>query len=77
VVAAAAVAAGRDPAAIGMEGQVLAATREPALLARHAAKWEGAGATHLSVNTMGAGCTSVDQHIAAITAAAEVLVTPS
>jgi len=76
VVAAAAAAAGRVPAAIGMEGQVLAATRDPGLLDRHAAKWAGAGATHLSVNTMGAGCTSVDDHIAAISAAAEVLVAP-
>ncbi|MGP8060468.1 MAG: LLM class F420-dependent oxidoreductase [Acidimicrobiales bacterium] len=74
VVATAATAAGRDPAAIGMEGQVLASTRDPERLARHAAKWEGAGATHLSVNTMDAGCSTVDEHIAAITSVSEVLV---
>lgn len=74
VIAEAATAAGRDPAAIGMEGQVLAATTNPGLLARHAAKWRGAGASHLSVNTMGSGCTSVDEHIAALAAAAEVLI---
>lgn len=74
VIAEAATTAGRDPADIGMEGQVLASTRDPDLLSRHAAKWEGAGATHLSVNTMASGCSSVDDHIAAITSVAEVLI---
>jgi hypothetical protein len=31
------------------------------------------GATHLSVNTMGAGLDSVDAHLEALTTAAEVL----
>jgi hypothetical protein len=29
-------------------------------------RWRAAGATHLSINTMGAGLPSVDDHIAAL-----------
>jgi hypothetical protein len=29
-------------------------------------RWRAAGATHLSINTMGAGLTSVDDHLAAL-----------
>jgi hypothetical protein len=36
-------------------------------------KWRDAGATHLAVNTMGAGFESVDGHLAALAAAPEVL----
>jgi hypothetical protein len=34
-------------------------------------QWQDAGATHLSVNTMGAGLTTVDDHLTALTTAAE------
>ena len=34
-------------------------------------QWQQAGATHLSVNTMGAGLKSVDDHLAALATAAE------
>jgi len=65
--------AGRDPKAIGMEGQVQWATRDLDRLRRQAAHWEDAGATHLSVNTMDSGCTGVDDHIAALVAMAGAL----
>jgi hypothetical protein len=36
-------------------------------------QWNDAGATHLSINTMGAGLVSVDDHLAALAATAEEL----
>jgi probable F420-dependent oxidoreductase len=65
--------AGRDPAEIQFEGRVDYATRDLDRIATHAQRWREAGATHLSVNTMAAGCAGVDEHIAAITAIAGVL----
>lgn len=57
---------GRDPASIGMEGRV-SWTKEglPALVDR-VGRWRDAGATHLSVNTMGAGLGGADGHLAAL-----------
>jgi probable F420-dependent oxidoreductase len=72
VVEQAAREAGRDPAAIGMEGR--ASWRgDPGKLAEQAAAWRDAGATHLSVNTMGAGLRAVDDHLRALEAAAEIV----
>jgi len=66
----AARAAGRDPAALGMEGRVSVAAGSPdaALdkLLDHAGRWRRAGASHLSVNTMGAGLGGVDGHLRAL-----------
>jgi len=73
IVDAAATAAGRDPAALGMEGRLEWSTGDPERLARHAAKWRDAGVTHLSVNTMGAGCASVDDHVAGLAVMAPIL----
>jgi len=73
IVDAAAIEAGRDPAAIGMEGR---ATWGPSGLDTtidEVGRWSGAGATHLSINTMGAGFGSVDEHLAALAAAAKGL----
>jgi probable F420-dependent oxidoreductase len=61
-VARGAAEAGRDPAAIGMEARVSWTGDDDDAAARIAA-WAEAGATHLSVNTMGAGLTSVDEHL--------------
>jgi probable F420-dependent oxidoreductase len=72
VVEQAAVAAGRDPARIGMEGRV-SWRGSPEKLAEHAAAWRDAGATHMSLNTMGAGLGAVDNHLSVLEAAAEVL----
>jgi probable F420-dependent oxidoreductase len=77
IVAQSAAAAGRDPAAIGMEGRV-SWKGDPAQLADQASRWEQAGASHLSVNTMGAGLPTVDAHLTALEQAAAALgLTPS
>ena len=46
---------------------------DPAKLAEHAATWRQAGATHLSVNTMGAGLRTVDDHLRVLETAAGIL----
>lgn len=61
----AAEAAGRDPATIGIEPQVRLGD-DVAADVELAHRWIEAGATHLSVNTMGLGYDTVDQHIEAI-----------
>jgi probable F420-dependent oxidoreductase len=72
VVERAAAEAGRDPASLGMEGR--ASWRDdPGKLAEHAATWREAGATHLSVNTMGAGLRTVDDHLSVLETAAGIL----
>jgi probable F420-dependent oxidoreductase len=71
-VAGAAREAGRDPAALGMEGRV-SWRGDAGRLAGQAARWREAGATHLSVNTMGAGLAGLDDHLAALTAASGAL----
>ena len=68
----AAVEAGRDPALLGMEGRVSWRDSQEKL-AEHAGSWRDAGASHISVNTMGSGLRTVDEHLAALEAAAEVL----
>jgi probable F420-dependent oxidoreductase len=68
----AAVEAGRDPGRIGMEGRV-SWRGQPEEIADHAQRWRAAGATHLSVNTMGTGLASADDHLAALASVAEAL----
>ncbi|MBI2997807.1 MAG: LLM class F420-dependent oxidoreductase [Deltaproteobacteria bacterium] len=58
--------AGRDPAAIGIEGRVLFADSSPEDWVKVVAKWKELGATHISVNTMKAGLVSPSAHIDAI-----------
>ncbi len=72
IVNAAAREAGRDPAQLGMEGRV-SWRRDATKLAEQAGRWREAGATHLAVNTMGAGLGAVDGHLDALTRAAEAL----
>jgi probable F420-dependent oxidoreductase len=73
IVEQAAVEAGRDPAELGMEGRVSWSERGPDEVTRRVGKWRDAGATHVSVNTMGAGLASVDDHLAALAVVAEAL----
>jgi probable F420-dependent oxidoreductase len=74
IVERAATDAGRDPSAIGMEGRISWDDRgQGDRLADHAGRWRDAGATHLSVNTMGAGLQGVDGHLDALTRGAEAL----
>ena len=70
IVAEAAAEAGRDPASLGMEGR-LRWQQDPDKLAAAMRQWQDADATHLSVNTMGAGLKTVDDHLAALATAAE------
>ena len=72
VVEQAAAEAGRDPAGLGMEGRV-SWRDNPGKLAEHAATWREVGATHLSVNTMGAGLRTVDDHLRVLETAAAIL----
>jgi probable F420-dependent oxidoreductase len=67
-----AVEAGRDPATIGMDGRV-SWTGDADRFVDHVGRWRKAGASHLSVNTMNTGLTTVDQHLAAIERTAEAL----
>ncbi len=74
IVDASAKEAGRDPSAIGMEGRISwTADGQEAKVATHAERWREAGASHLSLNTMGAGLGAVDAHIAALRRSAEAL----
>jgi probable F420-dependent oxidoreductase len=72
IVEQAAVEAGRDPASIGMEGRVTWSGDDDAL-ARNVAAWADAGASHVSINTMGAGLASVDDHLTVLSRVAESL----
>ena len=62
----AAVNAGRDPKAIGIEGRVSLATDDQSDWGKIGASWDEIGATHFSINTMKAGLKGPDQHIEAI-----------
>jgi probable F420-dependent oxidoreductase len=69
VIAGSAEGAGRDPAAIGMEGRVDAAGDADDTV-RQIERWRAEGATHVSINTMSAGFVSVGDHLAALEAVA-------
>jgi probable F420-dependent oxidoreductase len=68
--------AGRDPAALGMEGRASWHGSADGVVAR-AEQWRAAGATHLSINTMKAGLRSVDDHLAALESVAAALALPA
>jgi probable F420-dependent oxidoreductase len=73
MVEAGAAGAGRDIASLGMEGRVSWGDGGIERLVDHVERWRDAGATHLSVNTMGAGFASVDQHLVALETTAAAL----
>ena len=66
VIAQGAREAGRDPADIAFEGRIEWATGDLDKMAQHAERWRAAGASSLSVNTMGARLDGVDAHITAM-----------
>jgi probable F420-dependent oxidoreductase len=72
IVAQSAIAAGRDPSTIGMEGRINW-RGDQQQVADELARWSAAGATHVSLNTMGAGLRTVDEHLAALAAVAETV----
>jgi len=58
--------AGRDPAALGLEGRVNLAGTTPDDWKKAVQGWEAVGATHLSVSTSGKAFQSPKEHLAAI-----------
>lgn len=58
--------AGRDPNTIGIEARVSITEGSLDELARLTKQWQNLGATHISINTMGAGFKSPGEHIEAI-----------
>jgi probable F420-dependent oxidoreductase len=70
VVEQAAAEAGRDPARLGMDGRLVWRDDRESVAAE-LRQWQDAGATHVSINTMGAGLKSADDHLAALAAAIE------
>lgn len=58
--------AGRNPAAIGIEGRISAANRPTEEWLNEISAWKNLGATHLSINTMKAGFATPAAHIEAI-----------
>lgn len=75
VVRAAAEAAGRDPASLGMEGRVRLSRGVDAAVEQVAA-WRAAGATHVAIDSMGIGAGGIDRHLAALAEAARLIGLP-
>ncbi len=73
IVEGAALEAGRDPSALGMEGRVSWGDGGVAQVTDHVERWRKTGATHLSINTMGAGLGSIDDHLVALDAVAHAV----
>lgn len=72
VIAGGAAEAGRDPAQIHMDGRVQW-RGDPEKLVDHVRSWQQAGASHVSVNTMGAGLGGVSGHLQALATTARAL----
>ncbi|MDL5156229.1 LLM class F420-dependent oxidoreductase [Actinomycetospora termitidis] len=72
VIAQSAAEAGRDVAAIGMHAR-LPWTEDADELRAGFERWRAEGATHLSVNTLRSGPTTMSEHLDALTDAAAVL----
>jgi probable F420-dependent oxidoreductase len=73
IIAAAATEAGRDPATIGMDGRLKHGAGGTDELVRDAQRWRDAGATHVSVDTMGFELSGLDAHLDALARASEAL----
>ena len=58
--------AGRSREDIGLEARLHSRLGDRETLLKRMAKWQDAGATHISLNTMGAGFQSLGEHITAI-----------
>jgi len=72
-VAAGAQSVGRSSGAIGMEGGVSFGSKGPTAVAAEVAAWQEAGASHVYINTMGAGLRSIEAHLDALAASASAL----
>lgn len=58
--------AGRDPSAFGIQAQMNAREGDPDEWRRQTQRWQDLGATHVAINTMGAGFTSLQEHLKAV-----------
>jgi len=58
--------AGRDPDRMGIQAQINARDGTADEWLHQAQRWRDLGATHIAINTMGAGYTSLQQHLDAI-----------
>jgi probable F420-dependent oxidoreductase len=58
--------AGRDPSSMGIEARVSIAGKDEETWIAEVREWQQMGATHLAVNTMGAGLHGADAHVEAI-----------
>jgi alkanesulfonate monooxygenase SsuD/methylene tetrahydromethanopterin reductase-like flavin-dependent oxidoreductase (luciferase family) len=67
------LAAGRNPAALGIDARLSLGQLDEHQWAGYAAAWRALGATHLSINTMGAGFATPQAHIDGLRRAREVL----
>jgi probable F420-dependent oxidoreductase len=76
-IAAAAEGAGRSPDSIGMEGRVSWNPTDTDRVVRQVERWRSSGASHLTVDTMYTGLTTVDDHIHALEQAASLLLDQS
>lgn len=66
--------AGRSPDSLGMEGRIsFAPNRQVDDVCASVEAWRKAGASHVSVNTMGAGFAGVDAHLTALEALSDEL----
>jgi probable F420-dependent oxidoreductase len=72
-VAEAAEQAGRDPGSLGMEGRVSWQPEGAGAVVEQIGEWGESGASHVTVNTMGVGLRTVDDHLHALDATAEAL----
>jgi probable F420-dependent oxidoreductase len=59
-------AEGRDPQTFGIDGRLSIGRMPQSAWAEEIDRWRQLGATQIAVNTMGAGFTSLDQHLAVI-----------
>ena len=66
-------AAGRDPAAFGIDARINAGTGTPDEWHRAVEEWRSLGATHISINTMGGGLLGPDAHVERLREVAQVL----
>ena len=64
---------GRDPDALGLDGRLRVAGKQPEDWVGEVKAWEEMGATHLSVETRRGGLTTADQHIDVMRRFKEVL----
>lgn len=64
---------GRDVAEIGMEGRVRWSSGGLGPMLEAIADWERAGATHISINTMGSGFRALGEHLDALERASTAL----